>query len=63
MPPAEQAKRVRRWLVGYAVLLIATLPLGLPCWNLFIRDSIGRVLSVEALHVMEYVGFGLLAGA
>ena len=63
MPPAERAKRVRRWLVGYAVLLIATLPLGLPCWNLFLRDSIGRVLSVEALHVMEYVGFGLLAGA
>ena len=39
---------------------MATLPAALPCWNAFLKDTLGRVLSIQALHVVEYLGLGLL---
>jgi len=38
--------------------MFGALPLALPCWNDFLRDSVGRVLTVEAIHVVQYGGLG-----
>lgn len=38
--------------------MFGALPLALPCWNGFLRDSVGRVLTVEAIHVVQYGGLG-----
>jgi VanZ family protein len=60
MPRRQRARR--RWLIGYVIALFGTLPLALPCWNGLLRASVGRIITVEAIHVIEYVGLGWLAG-
>ena len=52
-------RRVLRWgLLGYLAAMFGALPLAVPCWNGFLRDSVGRVLTVEAVHVVQYGGLG-----
>jgi VanZ family protein len=58
----EQPQRVvRQWLIGYVALLFAMLPLALPCWNAFLRDSVGRFITIEQIHLLQYMGLGALA--
>lgn len=47
--------------MAYSAGLIMASAIALPCWNAFLRDSIGRVLTVEQLHVIEYAGLGGIA--
>ncbi len=48
-------------LVGYVLLMLGTLPLALPLWKQFGQDSIGRVVTVEQIHLAQYFVLGLLA--
>ena len=52
---------LRRWLVGYVAILLGTLPIALLCWNGFLRDSIGRFVTIEQIHLGEYAGLGWFA--
>ena len=49
------------WVIGYSAALFIASAVALPCWNAFLRESIGRVLTIEQLHVIEYAGLGGLA--
>ncbi|MBI3083822.1 MAG: VanZ family protein, partial [Candidatus Omnitrophica bacterium] len=51
---------IRRWLAGYVVALLGIVPIALPCWER-LRDTLGRFVTVEAFHVVEYSGLGWLA--
>ena len=35
--------------------------LALPCWQGFLRDSLGRFISIQQIHVGEYLGLGVVA--
>lgn len=59
MPHRQQV--IRRWLIGYVALLFAMLPLALPCWNAFLRDSVGRFITIGQIHLLQYAGLGALA--
>ncbi len=48
-------------LVGYVVLMLGTLPVALPLWKQFGQDSIGRVVTVEQIHLAQYFVLGFLA--
>ena len=43
-------------------MLLGTLPAALPCWNMWLRDSLGRIVTIEQWHVVEYAGLGWLVG-
>lgn len=49
------------FLVGYPVVCLACLPLALPVWNQLLRDGIGRALSAELLHLVQYAPLGAAA--
>ncbi len=51
----------RRWLIAYAAGLFLISAVGLPVWNAFLGDSLGRVLTVEQIHLVEYAGLGAVA--
>ena len=53
---------IRRWLIGYVVALFGSLPFALPCWNGFLRDRIGRFVTIEQIHLLQYFVLGALAG-
>lgn len=54
-------QRVRgRWLAGYVLVLLGTLPIAQPIWTGWLRERIGRFVSLEAIHVVQYVGAGWL---
>ena len=50
-----------RWLIAYAAGLFLISAVGLPVWNAFLRDSLGRFLTVEQIHLVEYAGLGAVA--
>lgn len=50
------------WVIAYSAGLFVASVVALPCWNTFLRDSVGRLLTIEQLHVIEYAGLGALAG-
>ena len=52
----------RRWLIAYVAGLFLTSALALPCWNAFLRDSLGRFITAEQIHVIEYGGLGWRSG-
>ena len=49
------------WVITYSAGLFAASIVALPCWNAFLRDSVGRFLTVEQIHVVEYAGLGGVA--
>ncbi len=51
----------RRWLIAYAAGLFLISAVGLPVWNAFLDDSLGRVLTIEQIHLVEYAGLGAVA--
>jgi hypothetical protein len=53
---------MRKWLIGYIVALFAALPIALPCWNNWLLPSLGRFVTVEQIHLLQYTGLGWLAG-
>lgn len=55
-----ETRRRRRWLLAYLLLLLGSAPIALPIWTAVLRDRIGVWLSVEAIHVLQYVGLGAL---
>lgn len=56
------ARRIlKRWLIGYLLVLFGTLPLALPCWNRWLVNRIGRVVTIEQVHVAQYLLLGWLA--
>ena len=59
----DRARVVRRWLLGYVAVLLGTLPAALWCWNRWLQHSLGRFVTVEAIHVMQYAVLGWLASA
>lgn len=62
--PGEDPATVKSapgWCVGaYILLLFATLPAAWPVWTGFLRDRIGRFLTVEQIHLIQYGVLGLL---
>lgn len=50
-----------RWLIAYAAGLFLISAVGLPVWNAFLGDSLGRLLTVEQIHLVEYAGLGAVA--
>ena len=63
--PAEgmtQRQRVlRRWVIGYVLVLLGSLPFALSLWTGFLRDSLGRFVSIQQIHLLQYAGLGGLA--
>lgn len=59
---ARRQHVIRGWLVGYVVALLGTVPIALPCWER-LRDTLGRFVTVEAFHVVEYSGLGWLTAS
>lgn len=56
-------KSAPRWCVaGYILLLFATLPAAWPVWTGFLRDRIGRFVTIEEFHILEYAALGVLTG-
>lgn len=49
------------WVIAYSVGLFIASAVALPCWNAFLSESVGRFLTVEQIHVIEYAGLGGLA--
>lgn len=49
-------------LGGYLLLLFVTLPAAWPVWTGFLRDRIGRFVTIEIFHILEYAALGVLAG-
>lgn len=47
-----------RWILLYSVLLLAVIPIAQPVWNVYFVNSIGKVISIEWIHVIQY---GLLS--
>lgn len=47
--------------MGYIAMLFGTLPFALPLWNAYLRDWLGRFITVEQIHVLEYLGLGAVA--
>ena len=58
----QRRRLLRRWMLGYVAVLFVTLPLALPIWNGILRDSLGRVVTIEQIHLAQYGGLGWLAG-
>ena len=54
---------LRRVWLGYLIVLLGTLPLALTCWRLWFQDTIGRWVSAEAAHLVEYAILGWLAAS
>ena len=52
---------LRRWFVGYVIVLFATLPLALPAWNAWLGKASVAWLTVERFHIAQYAGLGGLA--
>ena len=50
-----------RWLIIYAAGLFLISAVGLPVWNAFLGDWLGRFLTVEQIHLVEYAGLGAVA--
>ena len=50
-----------RWLIAYVAGLLLVSAVGLPVWNAFLGDSLGRFLTVEQIHLVEYAGLGAVA--
>lgn len=50
-------------MLGYVAVLLGTLPLALPCWNLWLADSLGRWVTIQQIHLAEYAGLGIFAAA
>lgn len=58
----DRSKPLRRLLIGYILLLFGTLPVAYPIWTTYLRDSVGRFITVEQIHFIEYIGLGMLVG-
>ena len=50
-------------MIGYVALLLGTLPVALPLWTRVLQGSVGRFITVEQIHVVEYLGLGWLGAA
>ena len=61
MTPHHHA--ARRWLYGYIIVLFMSLPAALPSWNSFLRDWIGPFITIDQIHLAQYVVLGGLAAA
>lgn len=57
----KSRRRRWRWLIGYIAVLFGSLPMAWPCWNWGLRDAIGRFVTPESFHVIEYSALGWLA--
>ncbi len=52
---------LRRCLVGYLAALFGIVPVALPLWTRFLRDSVGRFITIGQIHFAQYLGVGILA--
>ena len=57
----ERPRVVRWWLIGYSASIFLMLPLALPVWKRWLEPRVGSFVSVEAIHVAQYLGLGALA--
>lgn len=55
-------RRLLRWMAAYVAVLCMCVPVALPAWNGFLSESVGRVLSIEQIHMIQYEGLGALGG-
>lgn len=49
------------WLVASIIGVLLTSTIALPLWNAGLRDTLGRVLTIEQIHLIEYAGLGCVA--
>lgn len=49
------------WLVASIIGVLLTSTIALPLWNAGLRETLGRVLTIEQVHVIEYAGLGCVA--
>ncbi len=56
--PTEHRRLAKGCLVGYVVLLLATLPIALPLWNNWLKERIGPAVSIEQIHLIQYCLLG-----
>jgi hypothetical protein len=49
--------------MGYIAALFASLPVALPLWNAGLGDTVGRVVTIQQIHLAQYLGLGALAAA
>ncbi len=56
----NRSKQLQRLLIGYIALLFGTLPVAYPIGTTYLRDSVGRFITVEQIHFVEYIGLGVL---
>ncbi len=49
------------WLVASILGVLLTSAIALPMWNAGLRDTLGRVLTIEQIHLIEYAGLGCVA--
>ena len=59
----QRQRRLRWWVGGYVAALFGLLPAALPCWNGWARDVLGRFVTIEMIHVGQYLGLGWLAAS
>lgn len=57
----RRQRLLRRGLAGYVAVLFGTLPFALSCWNGWLQGLIGQFVTVEMIHVGQYIGLGWLA--
>jgi len=51
---------IKRWLIVYLAALLGSLPIALPIWNGFLRDTVGSFITVEQIHILQYGVLGWL---
>lgn len=50
----------RNWVTVYIVALFGTTLIALPCWNGFLRETLGRWVTIQQIHIGEYMGLGIV---
>ena len=48
-------------LIGYSAALFLAIPVALPIRNGGLRDTLGRWVTVEPIHLVQYAGLGWMA--
>lgn len=51
-----------RLLFASLVGVLMASAVALPCWTTFLQPTVGRLLTVEQIHLLQYAGLGAVAG-
>lgn len=59
--PSRQRWRTGLPLYMYIAMLLAIVPVALPLWNQWLQPAVGRWVTIQQIHLLEYLGLGVLA--